>query len=46
MPQRRGVFMAGTIRYLILGYLSGSVLVAQGFSKGFHKEGMIENSRD
>lgn len=38
--------MAGTIRYLILGYLSGSVLFAQVFSKVFHKEGMIENSRD
>ncbi len=46
MPQRRGVFMAGTIRYLILGYLSGSVLFAQVVSKVFSKGGMIENSRE
>ncbi len=39
-------FMAGTVMYMILGYLSGSVLFAQVFSKVFRKEGMIENSRD
>ncbi len=38
--------MAGKAMYMILGYLSGSVLFAQVFSKVFHKEGMIENSRD
>ena len=38
--------MAGTIGYVILGYLCGSVLFAQVFSKVFHKEGMIENSKD
>lgn len=38
--------MAGTIGYAILGYLSGSVLFAQVFSKVFHKEGMIANSKD
>lgn len=38
--------MAGTVMYMILGYLSGSVLFAQVFSKVFHKEGMIEGSKD
>lgn len=38
--------MAGTIMYMILGYLSGSVLFAQVFSKVFHKEEMIESSKD
>lgn len=38
--------MAGTIGYMILGYLSGSVLFAQVFARIFHKEGMIENSAD
>lgn len=38
--------MAGTVMYMILGYLSGSVLFAQVFSKVFRKEGMIESSKD
>ncbi len=32
--------------YVILGYLSGSVLYAKIFSKLFRKEGMLEQSRD
>ena len=32
--------------YMILGYLSGSVLFARVFSGIFQKEGVIENSRD
>lgn len=38
--------MRETVMYMILGYLSGSVLFARVFSGIFRKEGMIENSKD
>jgi len=38
--------MLGTAGYIILGYLSGSVLYARVFAGIFGKEGMIEHSRD
>lgn len=38
--------MLGTVMFVILGYLSGSVLYARVFSHVFRKEGMLEQSRD
>lgn len=38
--------MREIVMYMILGYLSGSVLFARVFARVFRKEGMLENSRD
>ena len=38
--------MSRTLCYVIIGYLSGSILYARVFEKLFHKENMIEGSRD
>lgn len=35
-----------SIVYLLFGYISGSVLYAQVFARVFHKENIIENSKD
>lgn len=35
-----------TVAFVLMGYLSGSVLYAKVFAKMFGKEGMIENSKD
>ena len=38
--------MSRTLCYVIIGYLSGSILYARVFEKLFHKENMIEGSKD
>ena len=38
--------MSRTLCYIIIGYLSGSILYARVFEKLFHKENMIEGSKD
>lgn len=37
--------MSRTLCYVIIGYLSGSILYARVFEKLFHKENMIEGSK-
>ena len=41
-----GDSMSRTLCYVIIGYLSGSILYARVFEKLFHKENMIEGSKD
>ena len=38
--------MSRTLFYVIIGYLSGSILYARVFEKLFHKENMIDGSKD
>ena len=41
-----GDSMSRTLCYVIIGYLLGSILYARVFEKLFHKENMIEGSKD